>query len=451
MVLTLPPGCVISLVTRPIQVINKNATLVINTDLKHKKPQVINLDQFKNQILTKSKLLSYLNTTQTSTSSLSVKTSPPVQLLNTFNTNKKICPIYLDGHNVPILNMLHTTFSFSYYNNNNTNRCSIVNNSSNLNNEINVNCSNSLTSINNLIYTNKHDSKLKLVHSSYKQKGLETILNDIGVNKNDLNNLLHLVPMHKSNLDKLIEPVLKTVSMPKPSYPCGRKVMSNDDFKYVRGKGKGRYECIECGIRTKKPSMLKKHIRSHSNLRPYICKPCDISFKTKGNLVKHMKTKAHIKKAVDTSESQMSLTSVIKPQNQVTYENIDELALKKQQEIEKRLIVKDVELVEAKMSKKNNLFNEASDKCSVETRNDDVISSDESKSDGSSYFFDSVQDVAKSLLNLSKISHRPFEENRSCQQLTSQQLDDVSLFYACCFEIIIIIICLLNNLDWSFI
>ncbi len=45
--------------------------------------------------------------------------------------------------------------------------------------------------------------------------------------------------------------------------------------------------------------MLKKHIRSHSDFRPYTCRHCNFSFKTKGNLTKHMKSKAHHKKCVE--------------------------------------------------------------------------------------------------------------------------------------------------------
>lgn len=91
---------------------------------------------------------------------------------------------------------------------------------------------------------------------------------------------------------------------------------SNENYTYVRGRGRGRYVCSECGIRCKKPSMLKKHIRTHSDVRPYTCQHCLFrfvccasvsfrlltfsnpinSFKTKGNLTKHMKSKAHYKK-----------------------------------------------------------------------------------------------------------------------------------------------------------
>ncbi|XP_036422813.1 zinc finger protein 40 isoform X2 [Colossoma macropomum] len=74
---------------------------------------------------------------------------------------------------------------------------------------------------------------------------------------------------------------------------------SNEEYVYVRGRGRGKYVCEECGIRCKKPSMLRKHIRTHSDVRPYHCAQCNFSFKTKGNLTKHMKSKAHSKKCME--------------------------------------------------------------------------------------------------------------------------------------------------------
>ncbi|XP_076678830.1 uncharacterized protein LOC143374535 isoform X2 [Andrena cerasifolii] len=94
---------------------------------------------------------------------------------------------------------------------------------------------------------------------------------------------------------------------------------SNEDYTYVRGRGRGRYVCEECGIRCKKPSMLKKHIRTHTDVRPYTCKHCAFSFKTKGNLTKHMKSKAHYKKCVELG--------VVPVPTTVCDENIDKDAI----------------------------------------------------------------------------------------------------------------------------
>nr|XP_015203941.1 PREDICTED: transcription factor HIVEP3 [Lepisosteus oculatus] len=82
---------------------------------------------------------------------------------------------------------------------------------------------------------------------------------------------------------------------------------SNEEYVYVRGRGRGKYVCEECGIRCKKPSMLKKHIRTHTDVRPYVCKYCNFAFKTKGNLTKHMKSKAHGKKCQEMGVSGSSL------------------------------------------------------------------------------------------------------------------------------------------------
>jgi hypothetical protein len=50
---------------------------------------------------------------------------------------------------------------------------------------------------------------------------------------------------------------------------------STEEYTYVRGRGRGKYVCSECGIRCKKPSMLKKHIRTHTDVRPYTCQYCN--------------------------------------------------------------------------------------------------------------------------------------------------------------------------------
>lgn len=101
------------------------------------------------------------------------------------------------------------------------------------------------------------------------------------------------------------EDVALSVRQPEPSrvkiFEGGYK--SNEEYVYVRGRGRGKYICEECGIRCKKPSMLKKHIRTHTDVRPYVCKCCNFAFKTKGNLTKHMKSKSHMKKCLELGVS----------------------------------------------------------------------------------------------------------------------------------------------------
>lgn len=119
---------------------------------------------------------------------------------------------------------------------------------------------------------------------------------------------------HHKNIDLMVHSSYKSISpestrdkdeTQKPNsitggYEC------NDNYTYIRGRGRGRYVCEQCGIRCKKPSMLKKHIRTHSNDRPYTCSHCNFSFKTKGNLTKHMKSKAHTKNSTTSIGSNSS-------------------------------------------------------------------------------------------------------------------------------------------------
>uniref|UniRef100_A0A0K0FMJ3 Schnurri (inferred by orthology to a D. melanogaster protein) n=1 Tax=Strongyloides venezuelensis TaxID=75913 RepID=A0A0K0FMJ3_STRVS len=74
---------------------------------------------------------------------------------------------------------------------------------------------------------------------------------------------------------------------------------TDEVYVYVRGRGRGRYVCERCGIRCKKPSMLKKHLNSHTDIRPFKCIQCNFSFKTKGNLTKHLLSKAHSRKLAE--------------------------------------------------------------------------------------------------------------------------------------------------------
>lgn len=67
--------------------------------------------------------------------------------------------------------------------------------------------------------------------------------------------------------------------------------------------------CTYCGRPCAKPSVLQKHIRSHTGERPYPCPPCGFSFKTKSNLYKHRKSHAHrIKAGLASSRDEHSFS-----------------------------------------------------------------------------------------------------------------------------------------------
>lgn len=59
------------------------------------------------------------------------------------------------------------------------------------------------------------------------------------------------------------------------------------------GSGGNRYVCPYCKLSCAKPSVLQKHIRAHTNERPYPCVPCGFAFKTKSNLYKHRRSRTH--------------------------------------------------------------------------------------------------------------------------------------------------------------
>ncbi|XP_053571977.1 zinc finger protein 831 [Bombina bombina] len=61
-----------------------------------------------------------------------------------------------------------------------------------------------------------------------------------------------------------------------------------------KSKNVGKHICAHCGRDCLKPSVLEKHIRSHTGERPFPCTTCGIAFKTQSNLYKHRKTQTHV-------------------------------------------------------------------------------------------------------------------------------------------------------------
>ncbi|XP_051948536.1 zinc finger protein 40-like isoform X2 [Xyrauchen texanus] len=155
------------------------------------------------------------------------------------------------------------------------------------------------------------DSKQTSKKIHYTQAKTTTLKSDILTYSGKLKDILPKVLIQQraiptENSGKM-KPETQTINEPdreSKSEPQRVKIFdggykSNEEYVYVRGRGRGKYICEECGIRCKKPSMLRKHIRTHSDIRPFHCMHCNFSFKTKGNLTKHMKSKAHSKKCME--------------------------------------------------------------------------------------------------------------------------------------------------------
>lgn len=131
------------------------------------------------------------------------------------------------------------------------------------------------------------------------------------------------------------EPVTKTAKQPSRTRDEKMSIVrkTNEEPRdYVRGRGRGKYLCEKCNVRTKKLSTMKKHLRTHVNYRPFMCTWCNVSFKTKGNLVKHTKTKGHLKKC-----SEYGMSPDDEEVRRITSRNIDNNLLNRQLEIEKKI------------------------------------------------------------------------------------------------------------------
>ncbi|XP_057559946.1 zinc finger protein 831 [Hippopotamus amphibius kiboko] len=73
----------------------------------------------------------------------------------------------------------------------------------------------------------------------------------------------------------------------------------------------GKYLCPHCGRDCLKPSVLEKHIRSHTGERPFPCATCGIAFKTQSNLYKHRRTQTHLNNSRLSSESEGAGSSLL--------------------------------------------------------------------------------------------------------------------------------------------
>ncbi|XP_018429687.1 PREDICTED: zinc finger protein 831 [Nanorana parkeri] len=84
------------------------------------------------------------------------------------------------------------------------------------------------------------------------------------------------------------------------SQNCSSAILGTSPAK---SKNIGKHICAHCGRDCLKPSVLEKHIRSHTGERPFPCTICGISFKTQSNLYKHRRTQTHVNNAKQSFDS----------------------------------------------------------------------------------------------------------------------------------------------------
>ncbi|XP_043844788.1 zinc finger protein 831 [Dromiciops gliroides] len=93
--------------------------------------------------------------------------------------------------------------------------------------------------------------------------------------------------------------IVGAVPVLSPAASCSSTTLGSPG----KSRNAGKYLCQHCGRDCLKPSVLEKHIRSHTGERPFPCTTCGIAFKTQSNLYKHRRTQTHINNTRLSSES----------------------------------------------------------------------------------------------------------------------------------------------------
>ncbi|XP_073539141.1 zinc finger protein 831 isoform X2 [Phyllobates terribilis] len=104
--------------------------------------------------------------------------------------------------------------------------------------------------------------------------------------------------LQKTSPQTLTLNILNTLPILSPTSPAGLLGASTGKLRSI-----GKHICAHCGRDCLKPSVLEKHIRSHTGERPFPCNICGISFKTQSNLYKHRRTQTHVNNAKQSFDS----------------------------------------------------------------------------------------------------------------------------------------------------
>ncbi|UJR33105.1 hypothetical protein I4U23_020562 [Adineta vaga] len=94
---------------------------------------------------------------------------------------------------------------------------------------------------------------------------------------------------------------LPIIPISSPSQPSSSLLQtdltSNEQIVIHRNQHKEKnttsYTCTLCGCRCWSIRNMRRHVRLHADVRPYICNICQMKFKSYSNLMKHLKTSRH--------------------------------------------------------------------------------------------------------------------------------------------------------------
>jgi hypothetical protein len=216
---------------------------------------------------------------------------PIFNQFNNFNYNNSSSPNHNDipsglSSNAVPLNSNST--SSSNNNNNNSNISKTIKTISSANSTASPVVS--LVSRDNRIASNSTDYDLLVAaNESHCPIGItDSAGRQIVYTGNHKNLFFSELPSSASTLQKTAasqQVVLQNISSPNSS-PL-HYLNAQQQPKVDREEPQNRYVCPYCQLSCLKPSVLKKHIRAHTNERPYPCESCSFSFKTKSNLFKH--------------------------------------------------------------------------------------------------------------------------------------------------------------------
>uniref|UniRef100_A0A1B6D0N5 C2H2-type domain-containing protein n=1 Tax=Clastoptera arizonana TaxID=38151 RepID=A0A1B6D0N5_9HEMI len=155
----------------------------------------------------------------------------------------------------------------------------------------------------------------KYLHKKFKKMATTALSPDETLNGNRVKSVLFPVP-NKNNEDEVSSQKITPTELVLPITSNKNEMTENNHIINtassmnviipIGSNALGRHICSYCKLVCAKPSVLQKHIRAHTNERPYPCQPCGFAFKTKSNLYKHCRSRAHALKVEEVGDEMSS-------------------------------------------------------------------------------------------------------------------------------------------------